>query len=98
LKRAPAVAASGRGPIVQKADDIDVLADVLIDFWRADAVSNAIACARRADAALLVGTTGLASATVDALRRESGARAVLLAPTPTFPKFCQRAFAPTSTS
>jgi 4-hydroxy-tetrahydrodipicolinate reductase len=77
---APAVAASGRGPIVQKADDIDVLADVLIDFSRADAVSNAIACARRADAALLVGTTGLASATVDALRRESGARAVLLAP------------------
>jgi 4-hydroxy-tetrahydrodipicolinate reductase len=77
---APAVPTSDASPIVQKADQIDVLADVVIDFSRADAVPNAIACAQRTKAALLVGTTGLARDSIDALKRESDARAVLLAP------------------
>lgn len=67
-------------PILENADDIAVLADVVIDFSRANAVSSAIACAQRAGAALLVATTGLTRESVDALRREAADRAVLVAP------------------
>ena len=67
-------------PIVQNADGIDVLADVVIDFSHADAVQSAISCARRAQAALLVGTTGMAPSMMDELRAESTKRAILVAP------------------
>ena len=75
-----AVPGADDSPIVQIADDIGVLADVVIDFSTAGAVSGAVACARRAEAALLVGTTGLSGATMDALHDESTRRAVLVAP------------------
>lgn len=67
-------------PIVQNADGIDVLADVVIDFSTATAAASAISCARRAEAALLVGTTALSTQTIDELHAEASRRAVLIAP------------------
>ena len=67
-------------PIIENADGIGVLADVVIDFSTANAIESAITCARRADAALLVGTTALTAHSLDELRAESANRAVLVAP------------------
>lgn len=58
----------------------DVAADVVIDFSSAQAVNSAIQIARRARAALLVGTTGLDEAGIHMLREQSSERATLLAP------------------
>ena len=75
-------------PIVQNADGIDVLADVVIDFSTAEAVASAIECARRADAALLVGTTALSAQTRDDLHAETARRAVLIAPNTALGRKC----------
>ncbi|QYU68302.1 4-hydroxy-tetrahydrodipicolinate reductase [Leptolyngbya sp. 15MV] len=55
-------------------------ADVVIDFSSPEGAASAIAVARRAGAALLVGTTGLDDALRAKLREESRSRAVMLAP------------------
>jgi len=68
------------GPTPQNAHEIRVLADVVIDFSSDIGVMSAIDLASRNGAALLVGTTGLSPATLEALRAESKRRAVLVAP------------------
>jgi 4-hydroxy-tetrahydrodipicolinate reductase len=55
-------------------------ADVVVDFSSSDGTMSAVELARAADAALLVGTTGLGEEVVAALRREAARRAVLVAP------------------
>lgn len=68
------------GPSPQNAHGIKVLVDVVIDFSSDAGVASAIDLAARCGAALLVGTTGLTPATLDALHAESKRRAVLVAP------------------
>jgi 4-hydroxy-tetrahydrodipicolinate reductase len=58
----------------------DVEADVVIDFSNAEGARTAAEVAKRASAALLVGTTGLEQTALEAFRRASDERAVLLAP------------------
>jgi 4-hydroxy-tetrahydrodipicolinate reductase len=67
-------------PILQTAESIGVSADVLIDFSTDEAAPKAVECARRAGAALLVGTTALSDQSRAAIERESAHRAVLIAP------------------
>ena len=57
-----------------------VFADVVIDFSSESGLHDSIALARALSAALLVGTTGLSPASIDALTLASRDRAVLLAP------------------
>jgi 4-hydroxy-tetrahydrodipicolinate reductase len=66
--------------VVQIAQNTDVLADIVIDFSTDKGAHAAIEIARRARAALLVGTTALSQRTLDALRDEALQRAVLIAP------------------
>jgi 4-hydroxy-tetrahydrodipicolinate reductase len=73
-------AAQRPGPTPVKAHEIRVSADVVIDFSSDHGAAAAIELADRAGAALLVGTTGLSSGTLDALRAASSRRAVLVAP------------------
>lgn len=70
----------GDGVVIENADSIGSLADVVIDFSAADAVDGAMELARRAGAALLMGTTGLSASALDRLRALSAERAVLVAP------------------
>ncbi len=58
----------------------DFRADVVIDFSSSDGANEALALSRKVRAALLVGTTALASMTVAALRRAAADQAVLVAP------------------
>lgn len=57
-----------------------VSADVVIDFSSESGLHDSIALAHAMNASLLVGTTGLSPASIDALRAASRDRAVLLAP------------------
>lgn len=57
-----------------------VSADVVIDFSSDAGVLDALELAHRCGAALLVGTTGLAPATLGTLRESAGKLAVLVAP------------------
>jgi 4-hydroxy-tetrahydrodipicolinate reductase len=57
----------------------DFRADVVIDFSSDAGAITALSLAQRAGAALLVGTTALSAATLEALRRASTQRAVLVA-------------------
>jgi 4-hydroxy-tetrahydrodipicolinate reductase len=57
-----------------------VFEDVVIDFSSEIGLRDSLALARAMNASLLVGTTGLSPASVDALKDASRERAVLLAP------------------
>lgn len=57
----------------------DFRAHVVIDFSSDAGAREALTLAQRAGAALLIGTTALSPATLDALRRASAQRAVLVA-------------------
>lgn len=72
----------GRGAFVdvQIADDVREIADVVVDFTGEHGTLKGVELARRARAALLVGTTGLTPSTVELLRDFSSERAVLVAP------------------
>lgn len=76
----PAVHDAHSRNVVHIAHNTDVLADVVIDFSTDEGARAAIEIARRARASLLVGTTALSQQTLDALRKESLQRAVLIAP------------------
>lgn len=67
-------------PIIQTSQEIAIFADVVVDFTSDAGACEAVEIARRARAALLVGTTALSSVTVDNLRAEAANRAVMLAP------------------
>jgi 4-hydroxy-tetrahydrodipicolinate reductase len=64
----------------QKAAKNAGSADVVIDFSSEAGLPDSIALAARLNAALLVGTTGLSPASIDALKSAARDRAVLLAP------------------
>jgi 4-hydroxy-tetrahydrodipicolinate reductase len=74
--------ARGREAIVKTAENAGEIGvfDVLVCFASADGITEAIALARSAGAALLVGTTALSKDHTDALREFSTIRAVLVAP------------------
>jgi 4-hydroxy-tetrahydrodipicolinate reductase len=59
---------------------VNVTADVVIDFSSREGLEGAIAMARSAGAALLVGTTGLDPEAMQQLREEAKQRAVVAAP------------------
>lgn len=75
------VTVGGReGVTIENADSIGNSADVVIDFSSAEAVDGAMELARRAGAALLVGTTGLSTSALGRLESLALERAVLIAP------------------
>lgn len=80
----PCASDDRRGAAVPITHDLAAImpgsAHVVIDFSSAEATDRAIDVARRAGAALLVGTTGLSESMQRALREEARHRAVLLAP------------------
>lgn len=64
----------------KNAEKTAIFSDVVIDFSSESGLHDSIALARALNAALLVGTTGLSPASIDALTIASRDRAVLLAP------------------
>jgi 4-hydroxy-tetrahydrodipicolinate reductase len=69
-----------RSPTLQNPDEIGVFADVVIDFSTDPGARAAVEIARRARAALLVGTTALTGPTLDAIRDLARDHAVMIAP------------------
>ena len=74
------VAGSTRVETAKSIEKNGVFADVVIDFSSDAGALESLAIARRSKGALLIGTTALSTATIDALRRESASIPVLIAP------------------
>lgn len=79
---APGSPAGARAPVIaaNTLENQGFSADVVIDFSSDEGASAALSVARRAGAALLVGTTALRPQTLEALRSAAADRAVLVAP------------------
>lgn len=78
----PSIPGDALGPQVRGISSVppEFKAHVVVDFSSDEGARAALPLAQRTGAALLVGTTALSSATVDALRRASTSMAVLVAP------------------